>query len=145
MLGAREPPSVFQDPQQRLPAGDAADRVPQLAFRMDLPHGILAKIDRAGMACGLETRSPLLDRAVIEFAWSLPTQLKHHRGEHKRVLTKLLERYLPAELIYRPKNGFGAPVAGWLRGPLREWAEALLDESRLRREGLFDVVAIRVL
>ncbi|MBW8810075.1 MAG: asparagine synthetase B, partial [Lysobacter sp.] len=96
VLGAREPLSVFQDRQRHLPLGDAADRVQSLDFRMDLAHGILTKIDRAGMACGLETRSPLLDRSVIEFAWSLPTQLKHHRGEHKRVLKKLLERYLPA-------------------------------------------------
>lgn len=143
--GAREPRSVFQDPLRHLGEGDPADRVQYLDFRMDLPNGILTKIDRAGMACGLETRSPLLDRAVIEFAWSLPTALKHHRGEHKRILKKLLERYLPRELIYRPKSGFGAPVAGWLRGPLRDWAEHLLDESRLGRDGLFDAAAIRAI
>ncbi|NNC24865.1 asparagine synthase, partial [Salinisphaera sp. USBA-960] len=83
-----------------LPVGDAADRVQYLDFRMDLAHGILTKIDRAGSACGLETRSPLLDRSVIEFAWSLPTALKHHRGEQKYVLKRLLERYLPQPLIY---------------------------------------------
>lgn len=145
VLGAREPMTVFADPDRQLQIGDAADRVQFLDFQMDLPNGILTKIDRAGMACGLETRSPLLDRAVIEFAWSLPTSLKHHRGEQKYILKKLLERYLPAKLIYRPKKGFGAPVGAWLRGPLREWAEALLDESRLRREGHFDPRAIRAL
>ncbi|MGO4262291.1 asparagine synthase (glutamine-hydrolyzing) [Lysobacter sp. TAB13] len=143
VLGAREPLTVFGDPQRQLRIGDAADRIQFLDFQMDLPNGILTKIDRAGMACGLETRSPLLDRAVIEFAWSLPTALKHHRGEQKYILKKLLERYLPAPLIYRPKNGFGAPVASWLRGPLREWAEALLDESRLRAEGHFDARVVR--
>ncbi|UZW59082.1 asparagine synthase (glutamine-hydrolyzing) [Lysobacter enzymogenes] len=141
--GACEPATAFLDPQAYLPVGDAADRVQFLDFRMDLPNGILTKIDRAGSACGLETRSPLLDRSVIEFAWSLPTALKHHRGEQKYVLKRLLERYLPHKLIYRPKTGFGAPVARWLRGPLREWAEGLLDESRLRREGHFDPRAIR--
>ncbi|QWP75969.1 asparagine synthase (glutamine-hydrolyzing) [Lysobacter sp. K5869] len=141
--GACEPATLFRDRDGHLPVGDAADRVQYLDFRMDLPNGILTKIDRAGSACGLETRSPLLDRSVIEFAWSLPTALKHHRGEQKYVLKRLLERYLPNKLIYRPKTGFGAPVSRWLRGPLREWAEALLDESRLRREGHFDPRAIR--
>lgn len=141
--GACEPATVFFDRHGQLPVGDAADRVQFLDFRMDLPNGILTKIDRAGSACGLETRSPLLDRSVIEFAWSLPTALKHHRGEQKYVLKRLLERYLPHKLIYRPKTGFGAPVARWLRGPLREWAESLLDESRLRGEGHFDPRAIR--
>ncbi|MGH8082162.1 MAG: asparagine synthase (glutamine-hydrolyzing), partial [Lysobacter sp.] len=143
VLGAREPATVFGDPERRLRIGDAADRIQFLDFQMDLPNGILTKIDRAGMACGLETRSPLLDRAVIEFAWSLPTSLKHRRGEQKYILKKLLERYLPRKLIYRPKVGFGAPVGGWLRGPLREWAETLLNESRLRAEGHFDAHAVR--
>ncbi|MEH6417765.1 asparagine synthase (glutamine-hydrolyzing) [Pseudomonas sp. CGJS7] len=143
VLGAREPLTAFGDPQRRLQVGEGADRILFLDFQMDLPNGILTKIDRAGMACGLETRSPLLDRAVIEFAWSLPTTLKHRRGEQKYILKKLLERYLPAPLIYRPKNGFGAPVASWLRGPLREWAETLLNESRLRHEGHFDVGVVR--
>lgn len=143
VLGASEPATVFDDPRRRLSAGDGADRIQYLDFQMDLPNGILTKIDRAGMACGLQTVSPLLDRTVIEFAWSLPTALKLHRGEQKYILKKLLERYLPAPLIYRPKNGFGAPVAAWLRGPLREWAEALLNESRLRAEGHFDARVVR--
>lgn len=138
VLHAREPGTVFTDRGRWLEAGDPADRVQYLDFLMDLGNGILTKIDRAGAAYGLETRSPLLDPAVARFAWSLPGRLTFADGEHKWILKQLLSRHLPERLVYRPKMGFGPPVAAWLAGPLFPWANALLDEQRLRREGYFD-------
>ncbi len=87
---------------------------------MDLAEGILAKVDRAGMAAGVETRAPLLDMEVVRLAWRLPQHLKYHDGEHKLILKNLLARYLPEPLVYRPKRGFGPPMARWLAGPLRD-------------------------
>ena len=108
-----------------------------------LPDDILVKVDRASMAVGLEVRCPILDYRVVEFAWSLPLDMRVDQRGGKRILKKLLNRYVPAELTERSKKGFGIPIAVWLRGPLREWAEALLEPQRLRSDGLFDVPAVR--
>lgn len=142
VLGAREPATIFHQQDTALPA---EARIQLLDFRMDLAEGILAKVDRAGMAAGVETRSPLLDMEVIRLAWRLPQHLKYHDGEHKRILKHLLARYLPAPLVYRPKRGFGPPMARWLAGPLRDWAEALLDPQLLRNQGCFDAVRVRAI
>jgi asparagine synthase (glutamine-hydrolysing) len=103
-----------------------------------LPDDILVKVDRASMAVSLESRVPLLDHELVAYAWSIPLPLKLHGGRGKFLLRELLCRHVPRELVERPKRGFAVPLAAWLRGPLRDWAEALLDEARLRHEGFLD-------
>ena len=108
-----------------------------------LPTDILTKVDRAAMAVSLETRIPFLDYNVIEFAASLPESHKVSNGVGKKILREVLYKYVPREMIERPKMGFGVPLDEWLRGPLREWAECLLDSDRLKKEGYFNVLIVR--
>lgn len=110
-----------------------------------LPTDVLTKVDRAAMAASLETRAPFLDVDLYNFAWTLPLDRKIQNGSGKYLLKQLVYSYLPSELMNRPKQGFGIPIANWLRGPLREWAEDLLDDSKLQQEGFLDPLRVREL
>ena len=122
---------------------DFGERMAFLDTKTYLPDDILTKVDRASMAVSLEVRVPLLDHRIVEFAWRLPKQMKLKGNSTKRLLRRILYRHVPRKLVDRPKAGFAVPLDQWLRGPLRNWAEALLDENRLESEGVLNPKPIR--
>jgi asparagine synthase (glutamine-hydrolysing) len=138
VMRGHEPEPSMKNLAAPLDGFDDMQRMMALDILRYLPDDILVKVDRAAMGVSLETRVPFLDREVVEFAMSLPGTMKLRGGVTKWALRQVLYRHVPAALIERPKMGFGVPIGQWLRGPLRAWGEALLDEGRLRREGYFD-------
>ena len=108
-----------------------------------LPNDILVKVDRAAMASSLETRLPFLDHRIIEFAWSIPLRMKLKDKNSKWLLRQVLKRYLPDSFIEKPKSGFSVPISEWLRGPLRNWANELLDEQLIDSQKYFSTKSIR--
>jgi asparagine synthase (glutamine-hydrolysing) len=144
VVGGYEPPSVqtalygqaeFKDFRRHMMYADT------VAY---MPDDVLVKVDRASSAVSLEARVPLIDHRVVEFAARLPMTMKIRNGKGKWILRQVLYKYVPKRLVDRPKAGFGVPICSWLRGPLREWAEALLNERRLRDEGFFNPELIRL-
>jgi asparagine synthase (glutamine-hydrolysing) len=122
---------------------DQSSRIMFIDSMTYMPDDILVKVDRAAMAVSLETRAPFLDHRVAELAWTLPIGMKIQNGNGKHVLRQVLYKYVPAQLIDRPKMGFAIPLDKWLREDLRDWADALLAPERLKQEGYFDVTIVR--
>jgi asparagine synthase (glutamine-hydrolysing) len=143
VFDAHEPVTVLTDSALWATVADFTHHMMYQDMMNYLPNDILVKVDRASMGVSLEARVPLLDHRVVEFAWRVPTAMKIRGGRGKWLLRQVLYRYLPREMMERPKMGFGVPIDSWLRGPLRDWAEGLLTESRLRQEGFFHPAPIR--
>ncbi|MDX2477665.1 MAG: asparagine synthase (glutamine-hydrolyzing) [Gammaproteobacteria bacterium] len=143
VLDGKEPLNILNARFECSELHEAEDRMMYKDAMTYLPDDILCKVDRAAMAVSLETRVPFLDHRVAELAWRLPLEMKIRNGQGKWALRQILNKYVPKELIERPKQGFGIPLGQWLRGPLREWAENLLDSDRLTREGYLRSEPIR--
>lgn len=143
VIGGVEPATTFTDPA-RWPQTNCFEHwMMAMDAQTYMSDDILVKLDRASMATSIEGRVPMLDHRVVELAWRMPLDLKIRNGQGKWLLREVLYRHVPRELIERPKQGFGIPLGAWLRGPLREWADCLLNESRLLREGYFHHEPIR--
>ena len=143
VIGGVEPTTVLTDTALQPGTDHFVHQMMALDMLSYLPDDILCKVDRAAMGVSLETRVPMLDHRVVEFAWSLPLDYKIRGGVGKWPLREVLYRHVPRALIERPKVGFAIPLDAWLRGPLRGWADGLLDEARLRQEGYFYPAPIR--
>jgi asparagine synthase (glutamine-hydrolysing) len=143
VVGGIEPATLLSGSHASLSGLSDVQRMMALDTLSYLPDDILAKVDRAAMGNSLESRVPFLDHRIVEFAWRLPMEYKLREGETKWALRQVLYRHVPRELVDRPKMGFGFPIDQWLRGPLRSWAEDLLGEQRLLREGYFHPEPIR--
>jgi asparagine synthase (glutamine-hydrolysing) len=143
MPWTNEPSSLATDPLRWPQLQDPVEQMMFVDTAMALPDDMLTKFDRACMSVGLEARAPLLDHRVVEFSWRLPMSMKIRNNEGKWLLRQVLYRHVPRNLVERPKMGFDPPIGAWLRGPLRDWAENLLDRRRITEEGLLDPGPIR--
>jgi len=143
VLYAQEPATIFSDAVNSEDSFDLYQLMSLVDLITYLPDDILVKVDRASMAVSLEARVPLLDHRVVEFAARIPTALKVRTGKGKLLLRQVLKRYIPEELIERPKAGFAVPVGSWLRNPLRQWAEEMLDEKKLSEQGFLNTHLVR--
>ncbi|MBC8284557.1 MAG: asparagine synthase (glutamine-hydrolyzing) [Nitrospinae bacterium] len=143
VLGSIEPRTLFNSPNEMPTYANFHEMAMYLDTKTYLPGDILTKVDRASMAVSLEARVPLLDHRLVEFAWEVPSKYKYRNGQGKWLLKQVLYRYIPRELMERPKMGFGVPIEQWLRGPLKDWGEEFLSEKRLREDGFFNPKPIR--
>lgn len=141
--GAVEPKTLLTDHSQWAKLSDFTQRMMYFDTVTYLPDDLLVKLDRASMGVSLEARLPLLDHRIVEFAWQVPITMKIRGSQGKWLLRQVLKRYIPENLVDRPKMGFAIPIDSWLRGPLRGWAEDLLAERRLNKEGFFNSEPIR--
>ena len=142
VIHSKEPDNLLNNQILKLSNLTQVEKMMLLDLLTYLPNNILTKVDRAAMNVSLETRIPFLDHNVVEFALRIPLKYKIRGRQSKWALRKILYKYVPKELLERPKMGFGVPIDSWLRGPLRDWVENLLDETRLRQEFIFNPVPI---
>jgi len=145
VIGSQELLTVLTDVERKPSCDNPIESMMAMDMLSYMVDDILVKVDRAGMGVSLETRAPFLDHAVVELAWRLPLEYKLREGRSKWVLREVLYKYVPKDLIERPKMGFGVPLNDWLRGPLRDWASSLLDNGRIAREGFFEPAVISTL
>lgn len=143
VLSAHEPPDLINLIDAMPHPLNLSEQMMRFDTLTYLPDDILVKVDRAAMGVSLESRVPLLNHHVVEFAWRLPLHLKLRNGISKWVLRQVLYKYVPPALVERPKMGFGVPIDEWLRGPLREWAEELLAETKMRQQGYLNPTPVR--
>jgi asparagine synthase (glutamine-hydrolysing) len=143
MASGQEPQTLLNSPEAWPEVDNMEHWMMALNAQMYMSDDILTKVDRASMTNSLEVRVPMLDHRIIALAWRLPLDLKIRNGKGKWILREVLKRHVPPELTDHPKMGFSIPLADWLRGPLRGWAEALLDAGRLASEGYLNPRAVR--